>query len=351
MVYNLQNSDKKITTSTLIAKEYTAIMKDHINSLNIKLEDIVRNRKIYEQFILDNIDKVYPNKIINYINDVNKNNKSYNKFKLLEILGLKSSKELSDSYMQKNYIDKILYYSGNNDDSRLLYVYYHNFCKYVIDESNVILEIEKYENLILNDRVISTLFNNYFFEVSKELLKPNHISYTLPYNIHIKVISKDKNDARKKYNRTYDTVEWGESYKTLLAIAKEIDIDVYNKYKNKEIGRKELKELLSKYLYNKDTNPTGKKWLVKSDKDNNLWLVVHSKLSNLNTNSTYNILNYGIVPTNFIVNETRSQVDFTNSVSNVTEIIDSKLLGFRDKIRALERFDFNYCLNTFDNDL
>jgi hypothetical protein len=50
---------------------------------------------------------------------------------------------------------------------------------------------------------------------------------------------------------------------------------------------------------------------------------------------------------NYISNRDQSQIKFTDECNNIDEIIETKLLGLRDKIRALERFDPDYCKETF----
>jgi len=344
------NIQDKSSTTTLVSNEYIAIINNRINLLNAKLNDVVNQRKVYEQLILSNLDKVFENKIVAYIKDNIKNNKQYNKFKLLSIIDETEKFVLYDNN-KINFIKDIIKPKSKSDDNRIIYVYYHSFCKYVVLESNILLEIEKYEPLLLKKKTLTTIFKEYYWEVSKELLKKHIRSYMLPLGLYIKVIFKDRNVARKKYGVKNIKIDWGESYKTLIAITKKVDISIYNKYINKEITRKDLVSLMSKHLYNEKDNPNGYKWLVKNNKDNNLWLVLSRKYVKLNSDNNISIENYGIVPTNFIVNETRSQIDFTNSVSSIEEIIDSKLLGFRDKIRALERFDMNYCLDTFSNEL
>lgn len=335
------------TTTRLVSYEYEKLRLKKVEEYTEKFNHAVRNRKIYEKLILDNEKYVEPNEIINYINDVTiHKTKQYNKFKIKELYKSYKFNEVNEDSRDFDIIKlKINNFilSEDSDKHRLIFSYYYNFMRYVILESDLDLQIEKYENLKLSNNMLVYLFKTYFWCVSNELLLSGE-KYELPYNVTIKVVGKNKNYSRKKYKTKYEKVDWGKSLKTLKSIAKDIDIDLYNSYINKSISKSLFIEQMKKYTYNKDTNIKGKKWLVKSTSDYNLWLVIWSKYSILK-----NISNYSIIPTNFIINETKSQIDFTNNVKNIKEIISSKLLGFRDKLRALERFDLNYCLNKFEN--
>jgi len=333
----MSNLDK-YTTAKLVGFEYTSIINNKIELLKSKLEDATRNRKIYEKLILINKDKVYPNDILSYVSDVYHNKKQYNKFKIIELFNVKNGQ-------YRNKINSILYNNVSNDEFRLIYSYYVNFMEYSILESNLDLKLEKYERLNISSATISYLFKIYFWYISIGLLR-SRSKIQLPYNVNIRVYGKNPNNARKKYNNNSVSVDWGESLKVLINIAKEIKPDLYNAYINKNIKKKDFIQSMKPYVYNKELNPNGKKWIVKRDKDFNLWIVIWSRFSNLK-----NIRNYSIIPTNFIATKDRSQIQFANNVKSIDDIITSRELGFRDKLRVLERYDINYCLNTFDNDL
>ncbi len=331
------------TTNSLIAIKYNNLVSNEIIKIKKLIDDAIRNRKIYEKFIIIYRNEVYNNSILNYINDVQAGLiKNYNKFKLEKLYNVS---DITNVNSVKIKINSLQLSSIQAEKSKLIFSYYYNFMKYAILESNLNLRLEQYEIISsISDSMVIRLFKLYFKLISIQILKTG--KFLLPYNIHVKIRGKSFSRIEKKYGNKNRNVDWNKSLKTLLSIAKDANINLYNKYINKDIKKNEFIQQMKPFVYNKDTNPTGLKWIVKRDKDFSLWLVLWTRYSSLK-----NIKFYNIVPTNFIANNSRSQIQFTKDSKSVDDIIRSNKLGFRDKLKVLERFDINYCLNTFDNDL
>lgn len=201
----------------------------------------------------------------------------------------------------------------------LIYIYNLRYLKNLYELCNI--DYQTYY------RIISNYYNN----VANSLLKGEE------YIIHgvgkLKVISR-----RMKLSRTTKfKVDWGESLNVLKEFAKNHHYNIYELYINKKINKQSFIHALKPFCYDEKTNPTGFKWLVHLHKDYSAWIIFCNKKINSN---------YNIVPSNFIMNETRSQIDFTNNIKSIDEIYNSNRLGFRDKLNCLLRYDFNY-INRF----
>lgn len=143
-------------------------------------------------------------------------------------------------------------------------------------------------------------------------------------------------------------VDWGNSLKVLFDIAQTQEHDglhkLYSKRANKEISKREFIDAMKPYVYSEAT-PSLPKWLVYVTDDGACW-IRWKKFKALFTNRS----EYSFVPTNYIHNETRSQIDFAKNAKSIDDIIKSRLLGFRDKLNILLKYDISYT-NTFKHDL
>jgi len=215
-----------------------------------------------------------------------------------------------------------------------------------------LLEIERYRELqallaLSMPRLSMTkLANEYFGIVAKLMLSEPHFNYHI--NSRLRIYIAGKSIRKKRYNFVPKKVgiNWGESNKMLEEIAELKDKDLLRRYKDGFITTKQFKEGLAPFLYNKDTNPDGIKWLVKLDKDFNYWVVLGKSLYC----STQEML-YAVVPTNNRHVHKPLDEYIHNDLKTVTKIIDDPYLGFADKVRGLSKVDNEYCLNTFYNDL
>jgi len=205
--------------------------------------------------------------------------------------------------------------------------------------------------------LIATLINEYKLEEIKKVLTLCNIEYQLyyrivntfytrvsisllngfEYNIYnvgiLRVASKKANLSRGVKFK----IDWGESFKLLKYYANKHYPSIYKDYIEGILNKRAFIHTLIPYTYNETTNPDGFKWLVHLHKEENAWLMFQKKRINPD---------YNIIPSNFIMNETRSQVDFTNNAKSERDILESGQLGFRDKLNCLLRFDPTY-IETF----
>lgn len=139
--------------------------------------------------------------------------------------------------------------------------------------------------------------------------------------------------VRKKTSRT--KIDKKESFVELVRLSKEIAKSVYDRYEKGIINRNEFVVEMKAHTYSKE-NPKKPKWLIYRDLDFlPYWVIdLNSELGDK--------WKFKFTPTNFVTNETRSQIDFTNNCSNIEDILTTEQLGNRDKLFALLRFDPNY---------
>lgn len=242
-------------------------------------------------------DQVLPE--LSYLQDIN--------FKLLES---------EEWYVSKNVTINSYFKAFTNI---LLYIYDLKYIKAL------------YTRCIMDYQSYYRILNLYYNNVANSLLKGN--GYIMPGIGKLKVISR----RMKSSKLTKFKVDWGESLNVLKEFAKNHHFEIYDLYINKKINKQAFIHALKPYCYDEKNNPNGFKWLVHLHKDYSAWIIFCNKRINPN---------YNIVPSNFVMNETRSQVDFTNNIKSIDEIYDSNRLGFRDKLNCLLRYDFNY-INRF----
>lgn len=333
-----------MNTEDQVAELFKSKLNSKILDLKDKLAEATRNRLAYQQLIVNNSNNLYDNEILKYVKRLNLNLDKLSSVKIDNLYKV----NLDEAYLTKNRgINELLKYGDStDDDNRIILTYYKMFYKYVKLELSIERRLAKFERFNFTKHFIKHLFKEYFKNVGFELLRPNNKEhYSLPNNIIIGLRGKDKRKVGDKYGYK-SKVNWGESLRVLKHIAETDAPELYSEYNNGNLSKSEFINAMKPLLYNSETNPNGKKWLVKITNDSNFWLVINTTLSSLK-----NVRNYAIVPTNYVNNESRSQIDFTNHIETVEEIIVSNRLGFRDKIRAIERFDYNYLLNNFKNDI
>lgn len=146
-----------------------------------------------------------------------------------------------------------------------------------------------------------------------------------------------KNNYRKIKRR----IDWDKSYYVLENIAAEVAPDILEEYKNKRIHRNMFIHKMRKFTYSRE-NPKFPKWLVDHVDDAIPYIKVRFSKYVKNNRS------YVFVPTNFINHEVRSQVEFTDRCKTKDEILDSRVLGTRDKLFGLCRYDSNMINNYVD---
>lgn len=306
--------------------EFNRIIEDKKAKVNADIDVAVKNKLFFAKLITDKYkDDVYPNDILNYILNVSNNPIAHFNTDKVRVL------------FAMNDIRTILKTNLRLDISKEIFNIYNGFKDAVEKESIATLKLIDLENTNLNDRAFRYLYRKYFENVSYKLLETGHIYNFYRAGIYIKIKSKIRKGNKLK-------PDWGESLKLLKLLAENHNPELAKRYANKDITKQDFINEMKSITYNETTNPNGKKWIVYCNKDLDHWLIINRHHSTIK-NSQY----LHITPTNYIINETKSQVDFVKNAKSVKEIIYSGELGFRDKIRALENFDMAFCLNTYDN--
>lgn len=203
----------------------------------------------------------------------------------------------------------------------------------------------------IKDFTLQFIIKRYFLQAQKALLGGSNFEL-IKAKALISIYGKSRKKKKYGYAILRKTEDWGESLKFLISQSEKLNNDAYVKYTSKLITKREFFGLMKPYLYS-STNPKGLKWIIYSDKDLDHWVILKDvSMPNVSPPRQYGfVANYNITPTNFVQNEGRSQIKFTNECKGLFDIIETEELGLRDKIRALERYDFNYCLKTFKNDI
>lgn len=212
----------------------------------------------------------------------------------------------------------------------IIVAYFKSIIQLFIEEYNLESYLNVLNKSILDYQTYYRILISYYFNVSNKLLIGEE--YVINGIGVLQVVSrKGKISKNVKFKP-----DWGESLNLLKLFAKKNYPDIYNDYQDHIISKQCFIERLKPYCYNPDTNPTGFKWLVHRHDPSNAWICLYKKRINND---------YNIAPSNFVMNETRSQVDFTNNINSVSEIFETNQLGFRDKLNCLNRFDPEYINN------
>jgi hypothetical protein len=228
--------------------------------------------------------------------------------------------------------NRITIYRCNDSTLKAVYKsYVMAFCEQIVRKNELVEDYKFFSEVkyYTFDNILH-IIRRYYFNLQKHILLGR--SYRFPVvNFTMKIF------GRTEFGEAYkNRIDWGKSIKNLVELAKTHDPELYSLYYNKKIGRNRFIELMAKH---------GLKWFVYNDKDFNLWLVI-KKTNCPNPNGKM----YKVMPANGVTNDSRSQITFTDENPSVEAIIETSELMLMDKIRALERVDMDYCLNTFTND-
>lgn len=139
---------------------------------------------------------------------------------------------------------------------------------------------------------------------------------------------------RNNYRKVKRRIDWDKSFYVLESIAAEVAPDILAEYKSGQIHRNIFIHKMRKFTYSKE-NPSYPKWLVDHLEDTVPYIKVRFSKYVKNNRS------YVFVPTNFINHEVRSQVEFTDRCKDREEILNSAVLGTRDKLFGLCRYEPN----------
>lgn len=332
----------------LVVEEYNRLIEAKLLSLNNELDKANRNRMLYQNLILKNEDKVYPNSVIRGINK-HKLKSAYTR----RAISLMFKSLISINTRKIDGAGSLV--TNQSEDNREIVSYYTKFRKHAYKETALENKLYLYEQLRLPKSVIKFTFKTMLNYGARYLLLGNRLQ--LPNNFSLIIRGKSRKKVYDKYGVPKKLkVDWAKSYETLEAIASShsnITRELLLRYKRKEITRKDFMNSMKPYVYNKTSNPNGKKWIVPDNKDFDFWLIMWSKFSKLD-----NLDKYHIEPSNYIspavvsdLGIPRKQSEFMKLVKHVDDIINTKYLGLRDKIMMLEKYDVNYCLNTFENNI
>jgi len=186
----------------------------------------------------------------------------------------------------------------------------------------------------LRPHLFSKLLRTINFEATKLILGEG-ARFKLGNRLgEVYIVLLDANKGKRKVRK----IDWGESLKTLEAIAKDKEEtrEILDSYKIKVIKKKQFIAQMKSYVYSEE-HPNYPKWLVSIETDINPywhWSRIKSNVKNKHL--------FSFTPTNFVQNESRSQLDFIKTAKSVNDIIDTNLLGCRDKVYALLRYDRNH---------
>jgi hypothetical protein len=253
--------------------------------------------------------------------------------KLTSIIRLITSGEIK--YLNHISVDTTI------DDSELIYNYLKSL--FIITKKIKAYEklSDKYKRLNITERQYNELYRLLNFKVSAEIL--NKSQYTIGNHLGIMEVVQKKRYTGDKYN--CKVVDWNESLQRLLFLAQAISDDtnvIASDYTNKIIKKAEFISKMKPYVWSKET-PDKPEWLMYYTDEDAVWWVWHKS-----TCTIPNKMLYSFVPTNYIhitdENNRRSQVSVSKSLT-IEEIINSRLLGNRDKINCIFRKNPTYFKN------
>ena len=222
---------------------------------------------------------------------------------------------------------KILTLKANKKISHLLITYRNlSYKEYLLRK-----ELKPLIKHPVSLKMFNFFVSKYFDKISHNLLRGN--TYYLGKGLsRLYVVKKERtiNDVVKP------AVDWKESLDLLKLIAKNNQPDIYLKYINKKLTKEEFIASMKPHTYNKD-NTSLPRWLVYRTDNDNCWFWWHKAESNVANKSAYRF-----IPSNYINTEIRSQNQLLETMKSVDEIIEHPLLGNRDKLQMVTRFDKLY---------
>lgn len=315
-----------------VIKQYNHILEVENNATQRKIDQAKRLTLLYGKLVLAHRDKYKPNIITDYINEV---------FNQEEILfQYKKSYNLFKGMTLTDYI----YANATADTTRIITSYFSSFKKAVFEWMDADDKMQALSFQDIHRKVVIAIFKRYNWHMGTQMLQ-NGIHYPIGHNLRLRINVKSR-DNNLLVGRKRQKVDWGASFKNLKKLLDEQAPELMSKYDNKELNKRQLIDASKTILYNAKDNPDGTKWLIYDDKDIDFWLI----LKDYNATGKY-VRFYGVTPSNYIINETTSQADFLKSVKRKEDIIYSNLLGYRDKIVMLEKYDISHCLMYFRDDL
>lgn len=196
-------------------------------------------------------------------------------------------------------------------------------------------EIKRLEKSKIPDNIMLLMFKAYNKQIQRDVLL-GEVAY-----LGIKVGSIRTVLLKRKFSLSKRRIDWDKSFYVLEHIASESAPLILDKYKQKHITRNQFIEEMKPYVYSA-AKPNLPKWLV--DHLDDLLPYIKHRFNKVSKNYK----SYVFMPTNFINNAERSQVVLTDGCKTMEEIIDSPLLGTRDKLFGLCRFNDDMIQNYVD---
>lgn len=331
----------------LIIDEYKSILRAKIADSELELAEVKRNRQLYEQLVLEHENICYQNDVIHGIKK-HDTNKAYHKDKIYKMF-----KKIKFDPYDVSSLQNITPLNQHSDEVIMLFHYYKNFKKFALEEYTLVNRLINYSQLHFSDRLISYMFRS-LLKFGAEYILETGKMLTLPHRVTLRLIGKDRRIVREKYGECKSGINWGESFECLKGIAKEDAPHIYEDFINRAITRKEFYKAMKPYTYNEELRPNAKKWLVRHTDDFFFWLTKSTRYSSIKL-----LRYYVVIPSSFVdprvewlYNIDRKQSAYREKmVNNVYDIIRTRHLGFLDKIAMLIKFDLQFCLDTYKNNI
>ena len=189
-------------------------------------------------------------------------------------------------------------------------------------------ELRRMNKLNAPNRLMYDLIVAYNKEVQKDVLL-GELAYIGKSFARVRTVL-----VKRKFNSQKRRIDWDKSFYVLESIAKDVAPDIYEEYTQKKILRNKFIDKMRPFVYSRD-NPNLPKWLV--DHVDDILPYIKVRINKWHKNHA----SYIFIPTNFINDKVRSQVAFTDNCTDIKEILNTEIMGTRDKLFALCRYDNN----------
>lgn len=205
-------------------------------------------------------------------------------------------------------------------EETLLKNYILAFCKAKLRQRYLTEYLNDSKHHAVSFKIYKLVINSHNIQMSKRIL--NGFPYVIGSNLGSIAIVKLRRIMSYEGAEATKNIDWGETKKLRAKLISE-----------------------GKSLYHPETNPTGEKYLVYYTSDYMYWF-----FWSRNDAKVKNAFLYTFTPTNYINTAERSQILFTAQCKSKDDILDSPLLGNRDKMNCLLRFDPNHGYNYITNE-
>lgn len=201
------------------------------------------------------------------------------------------------------------------------------------------IELQYIESYKINSGTYKVILDNYYGHISKWILR----GYVFRVGKHLGrvYIKETYKNFTNEFGETRGIVNHAASITLLENIAKQQEEQglhsLYSDYKNRGYyNKKQFIHLMKPYTYS-PSEPDLPKWIIYHTDD---WIPYFRWDSRDYTMGE--LKQYTFKPTSFINTPSRNKTEFMNNVTNVDDIIDCELLGAKDKMFLIKRFDKTY---------